>query len=124
MTSLTAFFRPQGVAVIGASREPGKLGHDVVRNLIAHGYTGPIYPINPRATDILGRQAYPTIRDAPDPLDLAVIVVPAGRVVAEMEACGQRGVPAVIVVSGGFREVGAAGTALPFPRTALPESEC
>ncbi|MCB9455252.1 MAG: acetate--CoA ligase family protein [Anaerolineaceae bacterium] len=109
MTSLNAFFRPQGVAVIGASREPGKLGHDVVRNLIAHGYTGPIYPINPRATDILGRQAYPTIQDVPDPLDLAVIVVPAGRVVAEMEACGGRGVPAVIVVSGGFREVGAEG---------------
>mgnify|MGYP001418850306 CR=1 FL=1 len=109
MTSLNVFFRPQGVAVIGASREPGKLGHDVVRNLIAHGYTGPIYPVNPRATDILGRQVYPTIQDAPDPLDLAVIVVPAGRVAAEMEACGRRGVPAVIVVSGGFLEVGAEG---------------
>ncbi|MBZ0308529.1 MAG: CoA-binding protein, partial [Anaerolineae bacterium] len=111
MTSLNIFFRPQGVAVIGASREPGKLGHDVVRNLIAHGYTGPIYPINPRAGEILGQRVYTAIQDVPDPLDLAVIVVPAGMVARELEACGQRGLKGAIIVSGGFREVGAEGAA-------------
>jgi acetyltransferase len=107
-SNLEVFFRPRGVAVIGASRDPQKLGHGVVRNLIQYGYDGPIYPINPRATDILERRAYASVMDAPDPLDLAVIVVPARGVPAELETCGQRGIKAGHY-RGGFRETGAEG---------------
>jgi acetyl coenzyme A synthetase (ADP forming)-like protein len=113
MTSsdLEIFFRPRGVAIVGASRDPQKLGHGVVRNLIQYGYDGPIYPINPRATDILERRAYASVLDAPDPLDLAIIAVPARSVPAELETCGQRGIKGVIIISGGFRETGAEGAA-------------
>ena len=110
-SNLDMFFQPRGVAVIGASRDPQKLGHGVVRNLVNYGYDGPIYPINPHATEILERRAYPSILDAPDPLDLAILVVPAPKVPDELEACGQRGVKGAIIISGGFREVGAAGKA-------------
>ena len=87
MTSgnLDVFFEPRGVAVIGASRDPQKLGHGVVRNLVKYGYNGPIYPINPHATEILERKAYPTILDVPDPLDLAIVIVPAPQVPDELE---------------------------------------
>ncbi len=110
-SKLNHFFRPHGIAVVGASRDPQKLGHGVVRNLIQHGYDGPIYPINPHANEILERKAYPHVMDVPDPLDLAVIAVPAHKVADELERCGQRGVPAAIIISGGFREIGPEGAA-------------
>ncbi|MGQ9849800.1 MAG: acetate--CoA ligase family protein [Aggregatilineaceae bacterium] len=110
-TNLDVFFRPHGVAVIGASRDPQKLGHGVVRNLVDYGYNGPIYPINPQATEIYNLRAYPSILEAPDPLDLAILVVPAPLVPAELELCGKRGIKAAIVISGGFREVGPEGAA-------------
>lgn len=106
---LSVYFRPHGVAVIGASRDPVKLGYGVVRNLVQHHYPGPVYPVNPNADEIMDLRAYPNIASVPDPVDLAVIVVPAGVVAAELEACGKRGIKAVIVVSGGFREVGPQG---------------
>lgn len=111
MTSpdLSVFFRPKGVAIIGASRDPSKLGYGVVRNLIDHHYSGGIYPINHSAEEILGHKAYPSIADAPDPIDLAILVVPAKYVAFELEACGKRGIQAVIIVSGGFREIGQEG---------------
>jgi acetyltransferase len=112
VSNLSCFFRPQGVAVVGASREPGKLGHDVVRNLVTHGYTGPIYPINPRADEVFGLKTYAYIEDAPDPLELAVIVLPARLVPEALEACGQRGVKGAVIISGGFREKGPDGAAL------------
>jgi len=108
---LSAFFDPAGVAVIGASRDPEKLGYAVVHNLIQNGYKGKIYPVNPRAGEIAGLQAYPSIADVPDPLDLVVIVLPAEYVASAVEACGKRGAPAVTVVSGGFRETGPEGAA-------------
>ena len=108
---LSAFFQPHGVAVIGASREPHKMGYGVVRNLVQYGYQGAIYPVNPNADTILGLKTYPSIAAVPDPLDLAVICVPAPRVEAELEACGERGVRAVTVISGGFRETGPEGAA-------------
>ena len=74
---LENFFEPRSVAVIGASREPGKVGHDVLRNLIQYGYAGKIYPVNPKADNILGLPCYPTIREIPGEVDLAVLVIPA-----------------------------------------------
>jgi acetyltransferase len=108
---LDPFFNPNGVAVIGASSDPHKLGHGVVRNLIEYRYRGPIYPINPKAGEILGRTCYPSIGDVPDPVDLAVVVVPAPSVADVVDQCGRRGIRHAIVVSGGFGETGPEGRA-------------
>lgn len=109
--SLAPFFTPRGVAVIGASRDPSKLSYGVVRNLVdpQDGFPGPVYPVNPKADEILGRKCYPDIASVPDPVDLAVLILPAGLIPAAVEACGQRGVKAAVVISGGFREVGPEG---------------
>lgn len=106
---LEAFFRPSSVAVIGASRDPAKLGYAVLANLKNAGFPGPIYPVNPKAGEILGLRAYPTVEDIPDPVDLAVVVIPYPRVPAVLEQCGRKGVPAVVVISAGFREAGREG---------------
>lgn len=109
---LELFFDPQGVAVIGASNDPAKLSYGVVRNLKEHGYQGPIYPINPRGGEMLGLTIYPNIADVPDPIELAVIMVRADLVPGELRACGERGLKVVIVITGGFREVGPEGAEL------------
>ena len=109
---LDAFFNPAGVAVIGASANPNKLSHGVLRNLISFGYRGAVYPVNPGRKEILGLPCYPTITAVPDPLDLAVIVVPAPVCPAALHECGVRGIKSAIVISGGFRETGPDGLAL------------
>ena len=108
---LRAFFEPASVAVIGASTNPAKLGHAVLKNLVEGGYAqrGKVYPINPRAEEILGYPAYPSVLDVPDPIDLAVIVIPYPHVPDALRTCGQKGIPAVIVISAGFREAGMEG---------------
>jgi acetyl coenzyme A synthetase (ADP forming)-like protein len=108
---LNAFFNPASVAVIGASNDPAKLGYAVLANLVQGGYAkhGKIYPINLKAGEILGHRAFPSVRDIPDPVDLAVIVIPFPLVPAALIECGQKGIPAVIVISAGFREAGAEG---------------
>jgi len=106
---LDTFFRPQSVAVIGASRDPEKLGYAVLANLEKGGYRGRLYPVNPKASEILGLPAYPSVLDIPDPVDLAVVVIPYRFVPAVLEQCGQKGVPAVVVISAGFREAGREG---------------
>ena len=112
MSSLTPFFNPKGVAIIGASATPGKLGHGIVANLLRSGFRGAIYPVNPRADTILGLKAYPDIRQVPDPVDLAVIIIPAAAAPEALRACGERGVRAVAILSGGFAETGEAGARL------------
>lgn len=109
--SLTEFFTPNSVAVIGASTDPRKLGYSVLENLIEGGYAaqGEIYPINLTATEILGVPAFPTVQDVPGPIDLAVIVIPYPYVPDALRTCGEKGIPAVIVISAGFREAGREG---------------
>ena len=121
--SLTPFFSPNGVAVIGASRDPSKLSYGVIRNLVdpEHGYPGPIYPINPKADEILGLRCYPDIAAVPDPVELAVLIIPATAVPATITACGQRGIKAAVVISGGFREVGPEGAAREREMVAIAE---
>jgi acetyltransferase len=101
-SSLTPFFHPAGVAVIGASSNPRKLSYGIMRNLVNSSYTGGIYPVNPGASEILGKPSYGDISAVPDPVDLAVIVLPVTAIPETLEACGQRGVKAVIIISGGF----------------------
>jgi len=109
--SLDALLRPRSVAVIGASRTPGSIGGVLLGNLLEKGFAGPVYPVNPKATFVHSVRAYPDVASLPEAPDLAIIVVPAPQVAAAVEACGRRGVRAVVVVSAGFREVGPEGAA-------------
>ena len=106
---LEVFSCPDSVAVIGASRDQSKLGHGVLSNIIEHGYPGRVYPINRKADEILGLKCYPSVLDVPDPIDLAVVVIPNKYVAAALEECGQKGVKGVIIISAGFREAGLEG---------------
>ena len=106
---LDMFFAPKSVAVIGASRQPEKLGYGVLSNIVTLGYEGKVYPINPKADEILGLKCYASVLDVPDSIDLAVIVIPAKYVIAALEECGQKGVRGAVIISAGFREVGAEG---------------
>lgn len=106
---LDIFFHPRGIAVIGASANPRKLSYGVLRNLVTHGYTGPVYPVNPKGGAMLGLRVYTTIAEVPDPVDLAVIVLSADRTLAALEGCGQRGIRAAVLIASGFAELGAGG---------------
>ena len=111
MSELNAFFKPESVAIIGASTNPAKLGYAVVKNLLEGGYAqkGKIYPINPNAPEILGFKAFPSVLDVPGSIDLAVVVIPYAQVPDALRLCGQKGIPASIVISAGFREAGKEG---------------
>jgi acetyltransferase len=114
MTSaeLQAFFHPESVAVIGASESPGKLGHEILKNLIDGGYPGALYPINPKSESILGQACFRNVKDIPGRVDLAVVIIPARLVPAAIADCGEKGVPAAVIISGGFSEAGPAGEEL------------
>jgi acetyltransferase len=109
--TLKAFFEPASIAVIGASSNPAKLGHAVLKNIVEGGYArhGKIYPINTQAREILGYPAYPSVLAVPEPIDLAVILIPYPYVPDVLRTCGQKGIPAAIVISAGFREAGMEG---------------
>lgn len=109
--AMEAFFRPRSVAVIGASRERGTISGEVLHNLLSYGFVGAVLPVNPKAAVVQSIVAYPTVEAVPGPVDLAVIVVPAARVLATAEACGRKGVRALVVISAGFSETDADGRA-------------
>lgn len=109
--SLEAVFRPHSIAVVGASRRRNQIGHEIVRNLVEGGFTGPVYPVNPTATVVHSMHCYPRVTAIPGPVELAVIVVPAVQVLAAVEDCAAKGVAAVVVISAGFAEVGGEGRA-------------
>lgn len=111
-TMLDNFFTPKSVAVIGASTEPGKVGYDIVFNLIDAKFQGEVYPINPKADEIQGLKSYKSVLDVPGQIDLAVIVIPGKFVAATLEQCGQKGINAVVIISAGFKEVGGEGVEL------------
>lgn len=112
VNALTAFFAPRGVAVIGASRQRGTIAGEVFHNMLHSGFSGPVYAVNPAASEVQGQPAYPTVDAVPGPVDLAVVVVPAAAVVEVAAQCARKGVRALVVISAGFAEVGAAGRAL------------
>jgi len=106
---LDAILKPRSIAVIGASRKPDTIGHQIVRNLTDFGFTGPVFPVNPGASSIRSIPAVPCIGDIAQPVDLAVIAVPREHVVRVATECGVAGVRGLVVISAGFREVGDAG---------------
>jgi len=109
---LESLFEASSVAVIGAAREAGKVGHDVLQNLIQYGYEGAIYPINPKAAEILGLRCYARVTDVPGEVEMAVVVVPARFTLGVVEDCAAKGVKALIIITAGFKETGRAGTEL------------
>jgi acetate---CoA ligase (ADP-forming) len=110
--SLRAFFEPETVAVIGASRRPGTVGAAIFHNLAAGGFRGRVIPVNPCAAAIDGVRAYPSIELVPGPVDLAIVVVPANAVEAVIDGCIAKRVGAILVITAGFAEAGAEGRAL------------
>ena len=109
--SMKAFFEPRVVAVVGANRERGKIGSEILRNLVADGFTGTIVPVHPQAAAIEGLKAYPRVADIPGPVDLAIVVVPSAHVLAAVDDCISKQVRAICVISAGFSECGAEGRA-------------
>jgi len=110
--SLDAIFRPKSVAVVGASRSADAVGAEVLRNLVACGFNGPVYPVNPNARSVQSMRAYPTTRDIPDTVDMAVIAVPGRHVPAAVDECLASGIRGLVILSAGFAEVGAQGMSL------------
>jgi acetyltransferase len=109
---LKSLLNPRGVAVIGASQNATKLGYGAVRNLVVSGYKGAIHLVNPKGGELFGFPIYSEPSRVPDPVDLAVILVPAAVVPGVLRACGARGFRAAIIGSGGFREIGEEGARL------------
>ena len=107
--SLRPFFDASGVAILGASTNPRKLSYGILENLLNHGYKGGIYPVNPNADEILGKKAYASISEVPDPVELAVVVLPVTIIMETMRAIGERGIKAVVIITGGFKELGPEG---------------
>lgn len=112
LMSLDAFFGPRSVAVIGASREKGKVGYEILNNLVQGGFPGPVYAINPKADQIDGMRCYADLPAVGQVPDLAVIVVPAKAVPAALRQCADVGVKSVVIITAGFKEVGAQGAQL------------
>ena len=109
--SIERLMRPRSIAVIGASRRPKTIGHELLANLVRGGYTGTVYPVNPAGGEIAGLQAYPSVSEVPVAVDLAVICVPAAQVLGVVSECGRCGVGGLVVISAGFAETGEAGRA-------------
>lgn len=109
---LEKLFTPKAVAVVGASHTEGKVGHAIMKNLVSHGFSGPIYPVNPKADQILGLKCYGDVAALPEGVEMAVIAVPAKVVPSVVEQLGRKRVGAAIVISAGFKETGEEGKAL------------
>ena len=110
--SLAPFFNPRGIALIGVSQDPTKLGYGMARNLLQSGYRGAVHLVNPRGGELLGQPVHTSITSVPDPVDLAVILASAQQMPAILKDCAARGVKAAIIAAGGFRETGQEGAAI------------
>jgi acetyltransferase len=107
--SIKPLLAPRSVAVIGASRRRGTVGGELFYNLIRHGFNGPVFPVNPTAKVIQSVKAYASVSEIPDPVDLALLVVPAKAAADVLRQCGEKGVTAAVIISAGFKEVGGEG---------------
>jgi len=103
---MNRIMRPNSVAVIGASVEEGKIGNSVMKNLINGGYQGKIYPIHPKADEIMGRKAYKSVKDVPGTVDVAVFAIPAKFVAQALAECGEKKIPGAVLIPSGFAETG------------------
>jgi acetyltransferase len=109
---LRRFFYPNSVALIGASRTKGKVGYEILKNLLQGKYKGKVYPVNPKAKKILGKKCFASVLDIAEKIDLAVIMVPAKVVPQVLEECGRKKIQGAIIISAGFKEIGKEGARL------------
>ncbi len=107
--SLDAIFRPRSVAVVGASRRHGSIGREILRNLVAGDFNGPVFPVNSHETVLQSMRCWPSVSDLPEPVDLAILAVPRDQVLAVVEECGRKGVRGLVLITAGFREIGGEG---------------
>ncbi|WP_304854664.1 acetate--CoA ligase family protein [uncultured Parasutterella sp.] len=112
MHGLDKIMRPRSIAVIGASTKEHTIGSDIMKRLLEYGYTGNIYPINPKDSEIHGLKAYPSVLDVADDIDMALIVINAKYVLSVIDQCHRKGIKGVVVISAGFKETGSAGAEL------------
>lgn len=105
-SNLKYVFSPSSVCIVGASHEPSKIGHAILRNFLQAGFRGQIYPVNPHAQEIFGMRCYPSVQDVPSNFECAIIAIPAEAAVSSLEQCAKKGAKAAVVISGGFSEVG------------------
>jgi acetyltransferase len=110
--NLDKIFNPKSVALVGASDEEGSVGQALMKNLTKTGYSGKVYPVNIHKPEILGSRAYKSIEEVPEVVDLAIIATPAQTVPDVVKQCGKAGIRGLIIISAGFKEVGAEGKAL------------
>lgn len=109
MDKLDAIFAPETIAVVGASTQKGKVGHDIFANILSNGYKGTLYPVNPKARSVLSVKCYTSVSSIPDPIDLAMIILPPKAALASVRECIAKGVKGIVIVSAGFKEVGGEG---------------
>jgi len=109
---LEKFFNPKTVAIVGASTREGKIGHILVKNMLKYGYKGRIFPINPKASEILGLKTYTSLKTVNEPIDLAAIAVHPPDVLDTIKQCGEKGIKSAIVISAGFKEASSEGARL------------
>ena len=109
---LEGFFNPGSVAVVGASREEGKTGYSIISNVIKYGFPGKIYPVNPKASEIMGLKSYPDLLSIEGDVDLAIIVIPPKFILNTIDECAKKGTKSVIIISAGFKETGGEGRKL------------
>ena len=112
MASLDSIMKPRSIAVVGASTKPNTIGSDLLKRLIEYGFTGKIYPVNPKGGVIEGLTAYPSVLDIPGDVDLAIIVVKNTFVLSTIDQCHEKGITGLVVISAGFKETDEAGAAL------------
>jgi acetyltransferase len=106
---ISFFFNPKNIAVVGASGTLGKVGYNVLKNIIDSKYSGKLYPINPRAKEILGKKAYKSVLDVPEDIEIAIFVIPGKFVNQIAEDCGKKGIKGLVVITAGFKEIGGEG---------------
>jgi len=112
MKLLDALFSPRAIAVVGAGRSPQSIGYQLVNNLLEFGYKGSIHPVNPKADEVLGQACYHSIEELPEPVDLAVLALPAKLIIPAVRACHAKGIRGIVTITAGFREAGEAGAQL------------
>ena len=110
--SFETLLRPKSIAVIGASTNPEKVGHNILSNIIKGGFAGDIYPVHPTAAELLGKKCYPSVKNIPGVVECAVIVIKRDMVIATLKECAEKGVQAVITITAGFKETGEEGKKL------------
>jgi len=108
-SDISFFFNPKSIAVVGASGTPGKVGYNVLKNIIESKYSGKLYPINPKAKEILGNKAYKSVLDVPEEIEVAIFVIPGKFVNQIAEDCGKKGIKGLVVITAGFKEIGDQG---------------